>query len=134
MSPALVQKYFDAGKVIASHAVLLPDGFRFSAGTTRRDWENEILSDISSIYALHTSGDSDVRLLDRWSGADPTRSTENDGRIDLERYVAALIQYRERLLICFGRMRDNVLPYFIFENFLRCFPQGRGVSGGSSLL
>ena len=98
MSPALVQKYFDAGKAIASHAVLLPDGFRFSAGTTRRDWEIEILSQISSLYALHTSGGSDVSLLDRWSVPDPTKSTENDGRIDLERYIAALIQQREQLL------------------------------------
>jgi hypothetical protein len=30
MSPALLTKYFDAGKEIAAHAVLLPDGFRFS--------------------------------------------------------------------------------------------------------
>ena len=31
MSPSLVTKYLDAGKDIASHAVLLPDGIRFSA-------------------------------------------------------------------------------------------------------
>ena len=30
MSPGLLQKYLDAGKTIAQHAVLLPDGFRFS--------------------------------------------------------------------------------------------------------
>ena len=31
MSPSLLTKYLDAGKEIASHAVLLPDGVRFSA-------------------------------------------------------------------------------------------------------
>ena len=41
MSPALLSKYLDAGKKIASHAVLLPDGIRFSAGATRRDWTDE---------------------------------------------------------------------------------------------
>ena len=41
MSPGLLRKYLDAGKEIASHAVLLPNGFRFSSKTTRRDWTDE---------------------------------------------------------------------------------------------
>ena len=44
MSPALLSKYLDAGKKIADHAVLLPDGIRFSPGATRRDWTDEILA------------------------------------------------------------------------------------------
>src|SRR6202040_4343279 len=36
MSPALLPKYLDAAKKIADHAVLLPDGFRFSPSTARR--------------------------------------------------------------------------------------------------
>ena len=43
MSPALITKYLDAAKEIASHAVLLPDGIRFSSKTTRRDWTEEIV-------------------------------------------------------------------------------------------
>jgi len=35
MSQGLLRKYLDAGKAIAAHAVLLPDGFRFSPHTTR---------------------------------------------------------------------------------------------------
>ena len=31
MSPGLLQKYFNAAKEVAAHAVLLPDGIRFSA-------------------------------------------------------------------------------------------------------
>ena len=37
MSPALITKYLDAGKEIAKHAVLLPDGMRFSRGDSRRE-------------------------------------------------------------------------------------------------
>ena len=97
MSPALVQKYLAAGKEIASHAVLLPDGFRFSAETTRRDWADEILQQIRLIYARHTSGQSDTSLLDQWR-ADPSKSTENDGRIDLTRYFRVLVDRRDELL------------------------------------
>ena len=50
MSPSLITKYLDAGKAIASHAVLLPDGIRFSTNTTRRDWTEEILAEIRSFY------------------------------------------------------------------------------------
>src|SRR6266700_1266103 len=35
MSPALLTKYLDAGKDIATHAVLLPDAIRFSPRNTR---------------------------------------------------------------------------------------------------
>src|SRR5205814_10237124 len=42
-SPTLLNKYLNAAKEITSHVVLLPDGFRFSPATTRRDWTNEVL-------------------------------------------------------------------------------------------
>ncbi len=35
MSPVLLGKYWKAGKEIASHAVLTPNGFRFSPAVTR---------------------------------------------------------------------------------------------------
>src|SRR2546422_224067 len=41
MSPPLVTKYLDGAKGIASHAVLLPDGIRFSPSTSQRDWTEE---------------------------------------------------------------------------------------------
>ncbi len=50
MSPALLSKYFDAGKKIASHAVLLPTGFRFSEFNTQRDWTDEALAKIRDFY------------------------------------------------------------------------------------
>src|SRR5262249_48281846 len=50
MSPALLTKYLAAAKQVAAHAVLLPDGFRFSTSTTRRDWTNEIVARIREFY------------------------------------------------------------------------------------
>src|SRR5438034_8707629 len=41
ISPSLLTKYLDAAKDIVAHAVLLPDGVRFSPAMTRRDWTNE---------------------------------------------------------------------------------------------
>src|SRR5437762_1420629 len=54
MSPSLLAKYLDAGKEIASHAVFLPDGFRFSPKTSRRDWTEELLGQIRSFYREFT--------------------------------------------------------------------------------
>src|SRR5688500_14493828 len=64
MSPALITKYLDAGKAIAAHAVLLPDGMRFSPNTTRRDWSEEILAEIRGFYRQFTdaSGGDKVNL------------------------------------------------------------------------
>ena len=50
MSPALLAKYFDAAKGVAAHAVPLPDGLRFSPGTTRRDWTDEAVERIRGFY------------------------------------------------------------------------------------
>jgi hypothetical protein len=76
MSPALLAKYLDAGKEIAGHAVLLPDGFRFSPGTTRRDWTNEALTSIRQFYA---------------------RFTDAEGKVALETYLRALLEERANL-------------------------------------
>ena len=48
---AILTKYLDAAKEVASHAVLLPDGFRFSPHTTPRDWTEETLAQIREFYS-----------------------------------------------------------------------------------
>jgi uncharacterized protein DUF1592/uncharacterized protein DUF1588/uncharacterized protein DUF1587/uncharacterized protein DUF1585/uncharacterized protein DUF1595/cytochrome c len=73
MSPALLTKYFDAAKEIAAHAVLLPGGFRFSPGTTRRDWTDAIVADIRKFYG---------------------RFADAEGRVPLEKYLAATLELR----------------------------------------
>lgn len=98
MSPALVQKYFDAGKEIAAHAVLLPDGFRFSRSTTRSDWTKETLAGIREIYRRH------VETTDLGLGASVgVHNLAGDcrlgqlGRVPLEKYFAATISERDVL-------------------------------------
>jgi len=75
MSPAMMEKYLAASKAIASHAVLLPDGFRFSPKNTRRDWTDESLAKLRGFYQRFTK----------------------DGRIPLTVYLTALIRHRSEL-------------------------------------
>jgi hypothetical protein len=91
MSPALLSKYLDAGKKVASHAVLLPDGIRFSPGATRRDWTNETLDRIRNFYArfTDTGGGTQVNLQGIVFG------TNDGGRLPLEKYLAVTIRHRD---------------------------------------
>ncbi len=75
ISPTLLKKYLNAAKEIADHAVLLPDGFRFSLGKTRRDWTDECSTRIREFYGQFTS----------------------DGRLPLQPYLTATIRHRENL-------------------------------------
>jgi hypothetical protein len=77
MSPSLLTKYLDAGKDVASHAVLLPDGVRFSSKATRRDWADQLLGEIKGFYG---------------------RFTDADGKIPLAKYLAATLECREALV------------------------------------
>lgn len=93
MSPALVSKYLDAGKEVASHAVLTPDGIRFSRYTTRRDHTDELLARIQQFYRPFTedSGNTSVTL----QGI--RLSTSDGGRLPVGRYIEATLQEREKL-------------------------------------
>lgn len=51
ISPTLFTRYLDAAREIADHAVLLPDGFRFSPSKTRRDWTDEAVTRLRGAYA-----------------------------------------------------------------------------------
>ena len=97
MSPALVQKYLDAAKEIASHAVLTPDGIRFSLGTSRRDWADELLFEIRTIYDRHTSGTGATDKVYAWDPSALDRAMNTSGRVDLKPYIAALMMHRDRL-------------------------------------
>ena len=58
MSPALLTKYLDAARQIAAHAVLLPDGVRFSASASQQDWTEEAMAKIRDFYAKWTVPDA----------------------------------------------------------------------------
>ncbi|HET6406904.1 MAG TPA: DUF1587 domain-containing protein, partial [Chthoniobacteraceae bacterium] len=87
MSPSLLAKYLDAAKDIASHAVLLPDGVRFSPHTTARDWTDDSLSAIRGFYARFTGkgGGTQVNL----QGV--KFDTNSGGVLPLEDYLAATL-------------------------------------------
>ena len=93
MSPSLLTKYLDAAKEIASHAVLLPDGIRFSPSTSPRDWTEETLARIRAFYAQfsETGGGTPVNL----QGI--KFDTNAGGRLPLEKYLAATLQERDAL-------------------------------------
>ena len=93
MSPALLTKYLDAGKEIAKHAELLPDGFRFSPSTSRSDWTGDALAQIRTLYREHTEsgGASQVNLQGVVFDAN------EGGRLPIERYLKATLVEREAL-------------------------------------
>ena len=93
MSPALVQKYLDAAKAVAEHAVLLPDGVRFSPHTSRRDHTDELLARIQGFYRNFTEdgGGSAVNLQGIQF------DTNQGGVLGVEKYLAATLEERESL-------------------------------------
>ena len=93
MSPALVTKYLDAAKYVAAHAVLTPEGIRFSPYTTERDRTDHLLARIQAFYRQFTedSGGSAVNL----QGIKFT--TNQGGRLPVARYLAATLTEREAL-------------------------------------
>lgn len=95
MSPALVTKYLDAAKKVADHAVILPDGIRFSVHTTRRDHTDDLLARIRDFYARFTSagGGAAVNLQGIQF------ETNQGGLLPVEKYLAATIHQREGLAV-----------------------------------
>ena len=98
MSPALLRKYLDAGKQIASHATLLPDGIRFSIKNTRRDWTDEKLAEIRAFYGRFTRSD-DLGVGDKVGNVNVHGNTRLGiaGQLPVERYMQATLRARRRL-------------------------------------
>ena len=98
MSPALVTKYFDAAKAVAGHAVLLPDGFRFSAGNTRRDWTDEALARIRGFYGRFTQPlDAAAAAAQTVVGQGIRLDLGHEGFLPTEKYLLATLAERDRL-------------------------------------
>lgn len=85
MSPALLGKYLDAARAVAGHAVLLPDGLRFAASTSRRDWSEEALAKIREFYHRHTRPGTSTKV--HLQGL--TWETDEAGLLPVERYLTA---------------------------------------------
>ncbi len=83
----------DAGKQVAEHALLLPDGIRFSRYNTRRDWTDDVLARLREFYGRYTdpSGSTRVNLQGlQWD-------TNAGGRLPLPNYLSVLWDAREKL-------------------------------------
>ena len=93
MSPSLLTKYLDAGKDVAEHAVLLPDGIRFSPSTTRRDWTEALLTEIRGFYREFTDGQGGSKVNLQGIVFD----TNVGGRLPVEKYFAATLAERDAL-------------------------------------
>lgn len=93
MSPALFTKYLHAAKEIAKHAVLLPDGFRFSRQTSRQDWTNEILHEIRTLYGAYSDSSASTKVELQGLIFD----TKQGGRLPVEKYLEATLVERDAL-------------------------------------
>ncbi len=93
MSPSLITKYLDAGKDIANHAVLLPDGLTFSPSTSQRDWSEEKLAAIRALYARFTDGGGGSAVNLQGIKFD----TKDGGVLPLQKYLAATLTERDAL-------------------------------------
>ena len=98
MSPSLVTKYLDAAKGIASHAMLMPDGIRFSPTVTRLDWSNEIQAEIRGFYRKFADVPADkINLGGYKSQIGSLSGPGENGQLPLEKYLAATLDERESL-------------------------------------
>ena len=98
MSPALLRKYLEAGKHIASHAMLLPDGIRFSTKNSKRDWTDEKLAEIRAFYQRFTRS-NDLGVGDKVGNVNVHGNTRLGvaGQLPIERYLKATVEERDRL-------------------------------------
>ncbi len=93
MSPALLTKYFDAGKDIAQYAVLLPDGIRFSPSQNRSDWTNDTVDRIRNLYREFSDAGGGTQVNLQGIVFD----TNNGGRLAVEKYLAVTLAERDFL-------------------------------------
>ncbi len=133
MSPALVTKYLDAAKVVASHAVLLPDGIAFSAGQSRREWTDERVAAIRHFYSQFTVT-SDVQIEVGGTGRVPNEG----GAIPLAKYLTATLDEREALTAGRKSVEDVAGERSLNAKYLGILWQALSAapeqSGGTSLL
>ncbi|MEP6535563.1 MAG: DUF1592 domain-containing protein [Bryobacteraceae bacterium] len=109
MSPALFGKYLDSAKRIASHAVLLPDGLRFSPTTSRSDWTNETLSEIRAIYNRYTESGGAETVTQQGMELDKNRG----GILPLRKYLSASLDVRRGQSVNSAAARQGLSPKYL---------------------
>ena len=90
-SPTLLAKYLAAAKEVAAHAVLLPDGFRFSPSKTQRDWTDEATSALREFLS----------------------AVSKDGRLPVRPYLAALVAHPGEQDLGALAVRERLSPKYL---------------------
>ena len=90
MSPSLVSKYLDAGKQIAEHAVLLPDGITFSEFTSERDRSDAFMKRIQDFYRPYVASMNT-------DGQPAWVKFQQGSRFPFEKYLGATLRERTDL-------------------------------------
>ena len=106
MSPNLVRKYLDAGKQIASHAVLTPTGIRFSEGTSLRDWTDEGIADVRAFYQGFINNPTDV-------------PEEQKGYLFVEPFITAIAEARDALNAGQATIDEVAVKYNLNVKYLK---------------
>jgi hypothetical protein len=96
MSPTLVTKYLDAAKAVAGHAVLLPDGLRWSASGERGDQIDEAIARLREFFRRYTVSRADIPLDTAHTQGVPV-DPGHEGFVAIERYLEAMLAARRRL-------------------------------------
>jgi hypothetical protein len=130
MSPSLVPKYLDAAKEIARHAVLLPDGIRFSPSTSQRDWTEEKLAAIRGFYARFTENGAGTTVNLQGIKFD----TKDGGVLPLEKYLTATLAEREALKTGKKSIADVAREHGLNAKYLGTLWNSLNDTGSSLLL
>ncbi len=115
MSPTLLTKYLDSAKEVAAHAVLLPDGVRFSQSTSRRDWTDESLARIRDFYGQYSTPEI---VTNKKSSSRNQFNMNLGGRIPLKRYLIATLDERESLQSGQKKIADVAREQNLNEKYL----------------
>ena len=117
ISPALFARYMAAAKEIANHAVLLPEGFRFSPSTTRRDWTVEATENLKKFYASMSGSHAGIKP---------------DGGLDFQPYLLATV--RDRELLAAGNLEEVAAQRKLNVGYLRTLWQALSAADSSQPL
>ncbi len=98
MSPALVEKFLDAGKEVSKHAVLTPTGIRFSEHLTERDLADELMKKIRNFYSGYVN--VEIKGGDNWNDSADLKSSalNRNGSIPLGKYFTSTLKNRKELV------------------------------------
>jgi hypothetical protein len=117
ISPALLSRYMAAAKEISNHAVLLPEGFRFSPSTNRRDWTEAATESLKKFYAAMIASHAGVK---------------GDGGLDFQPYLLATV--RDRELLAAGKLEEVAAKHKLNVVYLRTLWQALSANDSSQPL